>query len=148
MPTITTSEYIEAPPEKVWRVLTDLPSYSEWNPFIIEGSGKLEEGGKVNLTMRPPGGKPMAFRPIILRLDAGQELRWKGRVLVPGIFDGEHWFRLSPEGEGTRVDHGEKFTGLLPRFTGGMLKRTEAGFIQLNEALKQRSEGSPESAGQ
>ena len=44
METIETTETIEAPPERVWQILTDLDSYPDWNPFIIEGSGQVTEG--------------------------------------------------------------------------------------------------------
>lgn len=140
MKTIETTETIDAPPERVWQVLTDLDSYAEWNPFIIEGSGRVAVGEKLKLRMQPPGGRAMTFRPLVLESDPDRELRWRGRLLVPGIFDGEHWFRLTPDGEGTRLEHGEAFTGLLPRFMGKVLKQSEAGFIELNTALKRRAE--------
>lgn len=140
MPTIQTSTAIAASPERVWQVLTDLDSYPEWNPFIIEGSGEIRTGRKLRLRMQPPGGKPMSFRPTVLAAEPGRELRWLGRLILPGIFDGEHWFLLSPEGDGTRLEQGERFSGLLPRFMSGTLERTEQGFIELNQALKQRAE--------
>jgi hypothetical protein len=140
MPTIETTEYIDASPEKVWQILTDLDSYPEWNPFIREASGELREGAKLSLRMRPPGGKEMGFKPTVLKAESGRELRWLGRLGIPGIFDGEHWFLLTPEGAGTRLEQGERFTGLLPRFMGRMLASTEEGFTELNLALKQRAE--------
>ena len=142
METIETTETIAAPPERVWQILTDFDAYPEWNPFIIEGSGQAAEGEKLKLRMQPPGGRAMTFKPLVLRASPGEDLRWRGRLLVPGIFDGEHWFRLEPEGDGTRLDHGERFTGILPRFMGKVLKQSEAGFIELNSALKQRAEAS------
>ncbi|MBN8868039.1 MAG: SRPBCC domain-containing protein [Solirubrobacterales bacterium] len=140
MPTIETSEHIDAPPEKVWRILTDLGSYPEWNPFIREGSGELRQGQELELKMRPPGGREMTFKPTVLECQGPRELRWLGRLLLPGLFDGEHWFRLTPENGGTRLDQGERFTGILPRFMGKTLAATEQGFTELNLALKQRAE--------
>ena len=58
MPTIETTESIDASPERVWQVLTDLESYPEWNPFIIEGSGEIHRGSRLKLRMQPPGAKP------------------------------------------------------------------------------------------
>lgn len=140
MPTIETTEFIDAPPAKVWSILVDLDSYPDWNPFITEGKGEFRQDEKVELKMRPPEGREMTFRPRVLKVDPDAELRWKGRLLVPGIFDGEHYFKLDSEGEGTRLRHGEKFTGILPRFMSGMLSRTETGFTSLNDALKKRAE--------
>lgn len=140
MPTIETTELIRASPETVWEVLSDLGAYPDWNPFIVEGSGELREGEKLKLKMQPPGGKPMGFQPVVLRVEPVRELRWKGRLLIPGLFDGEHYFLIEPDGSGVRLTHGEQFTGLLPRFMGRTLERTEAGFIELNAALKRRAE--------
>ncbi len=140
MPTIETTESIDASPERVWQVLTDLDAYPEWNPFITEGSGEIRKGGKLKLRMQPPGGKAMNFSPTVLAADPARELRWLGRLVVPGIFDGEHWFTLEAERKGTRLVQGEKFTGILPRFMGGTLSRTEQGFKSLNAALKERAE--------
>jgi hypothetical protein len=140
MPTIETTETIAANPERVWRILTDIDSYPEWNPFIVQGSGEFRKGEKVTLEMLPPGGRSMSFSPTVLAVDPARELRWLGRLVVPGIFDGEHWFTLEPEGDGTRLTQGERFTGLLPRFMGGTLAKTERGFEALNAALKERAE--------
>lgn len=140
MPTLDTTEFIAAPPEKVWGILTDFESYPDWNPFIIEASGRLARGERLELRMRPPGGKAMTFKPRVLEVESSRELRWLGRLLVPGLFDGEHWFRLEPSGKGTLLTQGERFTGVLPPLMGKLLDRTEKGFDELNRALKARAE--------
>jgi len=38
---------IDAPADKVWGILTDFDSYSDWNPFIRKIKGKVEEGKKI-----------------------------------------------------------------------------------------------------
>jgi uncharacterized protein YndB with AHSA1/START domain len=43
---------IDAPIEKVWEVLVDLPRYREWNPFTIEVRSALEVGAKVEMRVR------------------------------------------------------------------------------------------------
>jgi len=140
MPTIETTTTIAADPERVWGVLTDIESYPAWNPFIVGGSGEFRKGERVALKMQPPGGGEMTFRPTVLEAERARKLRWLGRLLVPGIFDGEHWFSLEPVEAGTLLTQGERFTGLLPRFMGGTLARTERGFESLNAALKERAE--------
>lgn len=140
MPTIETTQLIAAPPDRVWEVLTDLKAYPEWNPFIVEGTGMLREGERLELRMRPPGGKAMTFKPKVLKADPCHELRWLGRLLVPGLFDGEHWFQLEPTDTGTLLTQGERFTGVLPPLMGKMLSRTERGFVELNKALRERAE--------
>jgi hypothetical protein len=77
-----------------------------------------------------------------LTAQAARELRWKGKLLLPGIFDGEHSFRLEPSGDRTRFVHGEKFSGLLVALMGASsFKQIERGFRDMNEAIKKRAEG-------
>ena len=72
----------------------------------------------------------------------GEELRWRGRFLLPGIFDGEHYFRLEAAAPGVaRLVHGERFSGLLvPLFKSSLDRETRAGFEAMNAALKTRVE--------
>jgi hypothetical protein len=135
---------IEAPPERVWSILTDLPAFSEWNPFIREARGELQPGAELAIRIQPPGGRPIRFRPTVLKVDPGRELRWLGRTGVRGIFDGEHVHHLEPvAGDGTRYTQSERFSGVFTWFAGGILKKTLVGFAAMNAALKQRVEGTP-----
>jgi hypothetical protein len=132
---ITTSINLPAPPEKVWAVLTDFAAYPTWNPFITHAEGDWAVGNTVAITA---GG--MAFKPKVLAFDPGRELRWKGKLLFNGIFDGEHYFLLTDNGDGTTsLEHGEYFTGLLvPAFRRKLEGETRAGFGGMNEALVER----------
>jgi hypothetical protein len=139
---IQTSIAIFASPERVWAVLLDFPRYPEWNPFVRSIVGSPSEGSSLRVTMQPPGGKPMTFRPIVLRHDVGREFRWKGRLFVPGLFDGEHYFNLMPGGPGsTLLTHGERLSGLLvPLLRRTLDEGTKSGFEAMNVALKHRVE--------
>jgi hypothetical protein len=134
---------IQATPDQVWAVLTDLAAYHEWNPFIIQAAGQAVPGSRLELHMRPPGRRrPTTFRPEVLEADPARRLRWLGRLLVPGLFDGEHSFTLQPTAPGsTRLIQHEEFRGLLaPLLLAMIAKPTLAGFRQMNEALKARAE--------
>lgn len=140
MPRISTSVDIHATPERVWAVLTDFGAYATWNPFIREGSGQATVGSTLTLRMFPRNGRPMTFRPTVLTAEPGRSLRWRGRFVVPGLFDGIHAFELTPSDGGTRLVQSEDFTGLLVPFLGKMIARTEESFRDLNEALKRHVE--------
>jgi hypothetical protein len=133
---------IDATPETVWNILTDLDHYSEWNPFIVESSGDVAVGNKLVNRMQPPGGKAMTFKPIVTVADPAQTFEWLGRLGVPGVFDGRHRFELEPTPSGgTRVVHAEQFNGALVRLLRKSLDtQTHAGFEALNTALKTRAE--------
>jgi hypothetical protein len=140
---VSTSIDIAASPERVWQVLTDFSAHPEWNPFIQSISGQLQAGEKLTVRISPPGGKGMTFRPKVLSAQANEELRWKGRLLLPGVFDGEHFFKLEPTATGTRFYHGEKFTGILVALMGApSFEQIKRGFTQMNEAIKLRAEAS------
>jgi len=122
-------------PAKVWEVLTDFAAYPDWNPFITQASGVWKVGTTVALTA---GG--MNFQPKVLNFSPSKELRWKGKLIFNGLFDGEHYFLLTDNGDGTTsLEHGERFSGLLiPAFRKKLETETKAGFISMNEALCNR----------
>ncbi len=41
-------EIIDAPVEVVFRLISDLPNYPNWNPFLIIARGKVEMGGVIS----------------------------------------------------------------------------------------------------
>ncbi|HET6948926.1 MAG TPA: SRPBCC domain-containing protein [Acidimicrobiales bacterium] len=139
--TITTTIDIAADPATVWTVLTDFASYSEWNPFMSRVEGTPEVGSRLVIRLSPAGGRGMTFKPTVLTATPGRELRWLGKLGFGGLFDGEHFFVLDrdPEG-GTRMTHGEKFTGILVGLMGGASRNAGDGFDAFNHALKHRAE--------
>jgi hypothetical protein len=134
---------VHATPERVWQVLTDFAAYPQWNPFITRADGEARRGRRLTLRMQPAGGRATTFRPTVLEAAQGRELRWLGRLLVPGLFDGEHRFTIRPLGDGqVRLVQQEDFRGLLvPLLAGSLDRRTLPAFEQMNQALKRRAEG-------
>jgi hypothetical protein len=128
---------IHASAEDVWKILTDFGAYPEWNPFISSLEGDAAQGARLHVTI----GKTK-FHPTVLAAEPGRELRWLGRLLLPGLFDGEHRFLIERLGAGNvRLVQDEKFRGLLvPLFRGGLERDTKPGFEAMNEALKTRAE--------
>ena len=137
---------INAAAERVWKILTDFHAYPGWNPFVTRISGETREGAQLEVTLEPPGGSAMSFRLTVLAAEPGRELRWRGRLLVPGLFDGEHYFIIEPlDARRVRFVQGENFSGALVPFLSGVLSRTGVGFAAMNEALKRRAEASSSS---
>ncbi|WP_292518552.1 SRPBCC domain-containing protein [Methanoculleus sp.] len=135
---------IAAPPAVVWQVLTDFAAYPDWNPFIRSIEGKPWVGTRLSVEIQPPGRRSMRFSPMVLRVAKDRELRWIGRVLIAGLFDGEHRFTIVPEGDGSRFVQAEVFTGLLVPVVDltGTLRATHLGFLLMNKALRERAEQS------
>ena len=134
---------IAATPDRVWDVLTDFPAYASWNPFVRRISGEQTPGAQLSVTIQPDGGTAMSFKPKLLVFAPRKELRWKGQLLLPGVFDGEHYFQLLETSAGrVSLAQGEIFSGLLvPLLShGSMLAGTERGFAAMNQALRARVE--------
>ncbi len=133
---------IQAPAERVWQVLIDFASYPDWNPFIRRISGQLKEGKRLKVYIEPPRAKGRTFRPKVLKAEPNQELRWLGRLLIPGLFDGDHIFTIGQIGsEHVRFVQREIFSGLLVSFLPhGLDMKIRLGFEQMNQALKLRAE--------
>ena len=146
MKELRTEIEIDAPAERVWHLLTDFASYPSWNPFIRSIGGRPIPGERLEVHLEPPGGRGMTFKPEVLEAEPERALRWLGRLLVPGLFDGEHSFTIRPLAEDrVRFVQREEFKGLLvPLFARSLDANTRRGFEQMNVALKERAESAPE----
>ena len=143
MTKIETEILIEATPEKVWSVLTNFEDHPRWNPFIKSIKREKVAGKKHVVSIKPPDGGGMTFKPVVLKFDPPREFRWKGKLGIKGIFDGEHYFILEEAvANQTRFIHGENFSGILVALMKGMLNKTRDGFILMNESLKKECEHS------
>lgn len=134
---LRTSIDIDASAETVWSILVDFAAYEEWNPFIRRVSGTALPGGRLDVNIQG-----MTFRPRVLAVEPARELRWRGHLLFPGLFDGEHRFALHMLGaRRVRFEQSERFSGLLaPIFRSKLERDTRRGFEEMNAALKQRAE--------
>ncbi len=137
---ISVTTEINAPVEVVWAQLTDTAAFADWNPFMPRLDGALSEGARLEVRITPPGAKGMTFRPTVTAVNEGRRLEWLGRFVVPGLFDGRHSFTLEPTAAGTHLTQEETFTGVLVPLMASTLTKTESGFQQMNEALKERVE--------
>jgi hypothetical protein len=138
---------IDATPERVWDILTDFAAYPEWNPFVRRIAGEPVAGSRIEVHLQPPGSRGTTMRPTILAVEPRRELRWLGRLGLPGLFDGEHRFRIEADAtsrDRVRFVQEERFTGvfapIIMRFIGGS---TRQGFEAMNRALKSRAEHIP-----
>jgi hypothetical protein len=140
---INTSVDINARKEEVWNVLTNFAAYGDWCP-TMRIQGAADAGTKLSVRLSADGERGMTFKPRVLAARPGEELRWLGRLGIGGLVDGEHYFILSSNRDGTtRLEHGEDYSGLLV----ALMKRTldkkpdpGAAYQAFNLALKQRVE--------
>lgn len=139
MRTIQHTTDIEAPPSQIWDILLDTAEYGEWNPFMTQLNGVIARGNRLTVTIKA-GNRQMTFRPRVLAVAEGKLIRWRGRLGIRGIFDGDHELALEELGDGTtRFTQRETFSGILVPFLRGVLDDTEAGFADMNAALRSRA---------
>jgi|SRR6185369_16233965 len=139
---IKTEILINASPEKVWAVFSDFENYPKWNPFIKSLTGPVKVGEKIKVTIQPYDSKPISFKPKVLVFETKKELRWLGRLLFAGLFDGKHQFELIDNGNGTTTfKQSEVFKGILmPFFTKKKMENTRKGYEAMNQKLKELAE--------
>jgi demethylmenaquinone methyltransferase / 2-methoxy-6-polyprenyl-1,4-benzoquinol methylase len=137
---------IEAPPERVWGVLTDFADYPDWNPFMFSVEGRPKVGQRLRITMQRPGGSVMRFGARVLVADPPRELTWVGegpRAHWPGLLRGERRVVIDPLAGGqSLVRMRTTFTGLLSPLMV-WLGRYRTAFAEMEAALKSRAEDAP-----
>ena len=142
MKKIETSILIDATAEEVWQVLIEFKAYSQWSPTIKQFEKQPVVGKRCKVLLEQPNGFKIKMNPKFLSIEQHSELRWKGDLFFPGIFDGEHYFRLEQVGASqVRFVQGEFFSGLLVPLLGKLLIETKRGFELFNIAIKTRVEG-------
>lgn len=142
MKVLSTEIEIAAGRERVWEILADFDRYPEWNPFVRKIEGEKVVGGRLTVHIKPGDGKGITLKPEIVRFEKHEAFVWNGKLLIGGLFDGKHEFRLEPiDKDTTRFIHREEFTGILVPILWRMLEEdTRKGFIEMNKALRTAAE--------
>ena len=101
---------IDATPEEVWAIVTDLKSYEVWHSFIygIEGELGLDEKLKVEIEVL---NKKVKIRARITVLNKNKNFTWVGKL--PAIGKATHYYKLKAlEGGRTKLTQGEFWKGV------------------------------------
>lgn len=140
---IQTDIEIDAPPDIVWEVLTELSSYREWNPHITAASGNLREGAAVEIEVQSnvesSNSRSQTMTPTVTSMEPLQTLQWNGTILFSWVFRGQHTFHLDPLGDDrTQLVNEEQRSGILAPFVTD--DDTWRDYEAMNQALKERAE--------
>ncbi|MPZ98199.1 MAG: polyketide cyclase [Dehalococcoidia bacterium] len=109
---------IAAAPASVWRTITDIGRWPDWNPDVRAASmeGSLAPG----TAFRWKAG-PGTITSVLRHVEEPREVGWTGRTY--GI-RAVHVYRLEPSGEGTHVTSEESWEGVLARLLPGMMRKS------------------------
>lgn len=130
---------IDAPPERVWEILTDGTSYPEWDPYCERIEGRIAPGEKIRaFTTLSPG---RAFPVTVAEFRPHRKMLWTGGMPL-GLFRGERSFTLDPTSRGgTEFTLREVFSGPLLPLIGRSLPDMTEPFAAFAAGLKKRAEG-------
>jgi hypothetical protein len=143
---VSDSVVIDAPPEKVWAVLTDLDGYPAWHPAYLSVTGQLTVGSVLTIsTTSPSTGNPVKLKVTVTAVDPVSELRWASKVL--GLTVITRRFLLRPADGGTELTQAGTY-----KYMGGSRGRGGArgalktvsnlqdSYREIGEAVKRQAE--------
>lgn len=138
---IDSAVYIDAPAELVWQVITDLPRYGEWNPFVPECTSTLEPGAPIDMLVCL-GPRPRRQREWIRSHTPGRELSYSMKPVPLGALNSlrSHTVTaVSPER--TRYESHFELNGWFHPVVAGLLgKHLRSGFEGMTEGIQRRAE--------
>ena len=132
---------IDAPPHRVWQLLTNPVDYPRWNSTVAQIEGQISEGEKIELQTT------YSDRIFKLRVDNVEEektMTWSDGFAP--MFRGVRRFSISPRGKGTRFEMRETFSGLMLPMIKSQLPDFGPIFERYANDLKAAAEGAPQSA--
>lgn len=131
------STTINAPPETVWKVLTDSSNYTQWDPGMIEIKGTIAPGEQ--LTIRAKISPDRAFTPKVTVFEPNRKMVWSSGMPL-GLFKGARTFTLTPKNGGTEFTLREEFTGLMLPLIGRYIPDMTQTFNEFAAGLKAYAE--------
>lgn len=130
------SREIEAAPEAVWEVLTDLEGWTRWDSAVASAEGEIAEGNTVKVT---PEGSARGFPAKVAELHPPRRMVWQGGMPL-GLFRGVRTFELTPHGGATRFRMREEFSGLLLPLIWKSMPDLQPNFERFADGLAKRAE--------
>jgi hypothetical protein len=129
---------IAAPPEQIWRVLTDGAAYPEWDPSVDRIEGRIAPGETLRVYTKLNPGRTFPVK--VTEFAPGSRMAWEGGMPL-GLFKGVRTFTLDPRPDGTtRFELEEVFTGPLLPLVGRSIPDMSDAFQGFADGLRVRAE--------
>ena len=128
---------IEAPPETIWAILTDAPSYPQWDSGVQKVEGTIAPGEKIKVVSEANPGR--AFPVKVTAFEPARAMTWSGGMPL-GLFKGVRTFSLIPDGTTTRFTMREEYSGPMLGLIWRSMPDLGPSFEQFARGLKQRAE--------
>jgi carbon monoxide dehydrogenase subunit G len=138
MKAFSISIQIDAPPDRVWRVMSDIERWHEWTPTVTSvtrtNSGPFRVGARARV--RQPKLPPADW--LVVAVTENHGFDWESRA--PGLrVLARHV--IEPNGAGSRVTLSIRYTGPLGHVFGWLTAGINRRYIALEaDGLKRRTE--------
>ncbi len=128
---------ISAPADCVWAALMESRAIP---PEIRDAIREQRISQPLKVTMSS-GGRSVSLTVKLLAASPSHDIRWKGYLWIPGLFDGEHSFEIRVESrEHSRLIQHEDFSGILVPFLSRTIDQTQKEFEETNAAVRDLAE--------
>ncbi len=127
---------VEAPPARVWRLLTDFAHYRDWHPFN-RITGEARQGAAIDYqyTSTLVTKRARHSPATISRLEPNAVLEWE--TGIRHVFQHIESYELTPDPKGTRLRHRIEYRGALAWLMRGRpSKQAHARICETDAALR------------
>jgi uncharacterized protein YndB with AHSA1/START domain len=131
------SSTIDATPEQVWSVLTNIAAWPDWDSGVTKVDGRLALGEKLSVAVKANPGRVFPVR--VVTMSEPKRMVFRGGMPL-GLFTGQRTYDLVPEGTGTLFTMREEYTGPLAGMIFKSIPDLGPSFRQFAEGLKHQAE--------
>ena len=131
---------IQAPPERVWAVLSDLAAWPSWDSGVTSVDGRLALGEKLSIGVEANPGR--AFPVKVVTLTEPERMVFRGGMPLR-LFTGERTYTLRRQSTATHFTMREQYTGPLAPVIFKSIPDLGPSFQQFAGGLKQQAERAP-----
>jgi uncharacterized protein YndB with AHSA1/START domain len=132
---------ISAPPEAVWKVLTDFAAYKQWNPFVVQARCDLKPGGAIDMQVKLKD-KPQHQVEQIVAVQPGKGFSYRMKPMPLGALKSfrSHKIEGAAPGRSRYTSHFEIEGWLVPLVLKMFREGLEKGFAGMTDAVGRRAE--------
>ncbi len=136
---MVTSVLVDAPVNRVWRVLVAFDQYKRWHPTLEVIAGEPVPGSPIHMRIAAGAPAERVAEGTVLEATENRILRWEGGI--PGMLWGDHRFELVERDGRTHLTNSETFTGsMVDQAMASGREILVAEFEAANQALKAYTE--------
>jgi len=138
MKSFSTTIQISTTAEVVWKILTNIQEWHQWNTTIDKIEGSIEPGAKVTVYAKVSPGRAFPLR--VTELVTNKAMVWSGGIPL-GLFTGERSYRLNYIDETTvEFTMNESFTGIIAPLITRSIPNLQPSFDEFAKCLKKHAE--------